>query len=115
MENHERSGGGRTPFGARLHAARKAKGFTQKHVEMHVGIAQSNLAELEKEGTGSSFTVALAMLYAVNPIWLALGKGPMTGGLPAPDWLEGLTEDETKRVQQFAENLKFSRPPEKNR
>jgi transcriptional regulator with XRE-family HTH domain len=113
MEKEEKSADGRTPFGLRLHAARKAKGFTQKYVEMHVGIAQSNLAELEREGTGSSFTVALALLYGVNPVWLALGKEPMSGGVPAPAWLQDLTDDERKQVQQFAENLIFARTRER--
>jgi len=105
LKRMENSKDGRTPFGERLLRARKKKRFTQKQVEMHVGIAQSNLAELELKGTGSSFTVALALLYGVNPVWLALGKGPMSGGLPAPEWLESLNESELQIVKQFVQEL----------
>ncbi|WP_235851228.1 XRE family transcriptional regulator [Paraburkholderia franconis] len=76
---------------------------------MHVGIAQSNLAELELKGTGSSFTVSLALLYGVNPVWLALGKGPVTGGRPSPDWLEGLSESELRSVEEFVQNIVAAR------
>lgn len=72
---------------------------------MHVGISASNLAELEQTGAGSAFTVALALLYGVNPVWLALGKGPMTGGQPAPEWLETLTPRELEIVKHFVEGL----------
>jgi transcriptional regulator with XRE-family HTH domain len=101
----ENSNQGRTPFGERLLRARKHRGFTQKQVEMHVGIAQSNLAELELKGTGSSFTVSLALLYGVNPVWLALGKGPVSGGRPFPDWLEGLSESELRSVEEFVQSV----------
>lgn len=106
---------GRTPFGARLLLARKAKKLTQKQVQDKIGIAQSGLAELEKEGTGSSFVVALALLYGVNPVWLALNKGPMSGGLPAPEWWLNLSEDERIQVESFANNLMFARPQKNNR
>ncbi|KWF37407.1 helix-turn-helix domain-containing protein [Burkholderia pseudomultivorans] len=102
MENSKQ---GRTPFGERLLRARRKRGLSQKQVEMHVGIAQSNLAELELKGTGSGFTVALALLYGVNPVWLALGKGPMTGTMPAPEWLEPLTSDELEIVRKFVDDL----------
>ncbi|WP_238539627.1 hypothetical protein [Burkholderia sp. KJ006] len=72
---------------------------------MHVGIAQSNLAELELKGTTSGFTVSLALLYGVNPFWLALGKGTMDGTSPAPEWLESLTSDELELVRKFADIL----------
>ncbi|AFT90420.1 helix-turn-helix domain-containing protein [Paraburkholderia phenoliruptrix] len=106
MENSKQ---GRTPFGERLLRARKNRGFTQKQVEMHVGIAQSNLAELELKGTGSSFTVSLALLYGVNPVWLALGKGPVTGGRPSPDWLDGLSESELSLVEEFVQSIVAAR------
>lgn len=102
MENLKQ---GRTPFGERLLRARRKRGLSQKQVEMHVGIAQSNLAELELKGTGSSFTVALALLYGVNPVWLALGKGPIAGTAPAPEWLESLTADELEIVRKFVGEL----------
>jgi len=100
---------GRTPFGVRLRKARKDKGLTQKQVERLIGIAQSNLAELEVKGTGSGFTVALAVLYGVNPVWLALGKGPQAGGRDCPEWLEVLTEEEKLRVSEFAHELVATR------
>ncbi|MBN3780506.1 helix-turn-helix transcriptional regulator [Burkholderia sp. Ac-20345] len=79
--------------------------MTQRQVSMHVGISPSNLAELEQTGAGSAFTVALAQLYSVNPVWLALGKGPMTGGRPEPEWLEPLGVDELEIVRAFAAGL----------
>ncbi|WP_321874475.1 helix-turn-helix domain-containing protein [Burkholderia ubonensis] len=95
----------RTPFGERLFFARRRKGMTQREVAMHVGISASNLAELESTGVGSAFTVALAMLYKVNPVWLAYGKGPITGGRPEPDWLEPLGPDQLEVVRVFVEGL----------
>lgn len=108
-------GRGRTPFGERLFLARRQKGLTQRQVSDQVGISASNLAELEQTGAGSAFTVALALLYSVNPVWLALGDGPMTGGLPAPDWLVALTPDELEITRRFVEGLiaarQTNRPP----
>ncbi|WP_080970838.1 helix-turn-helix domain-containing protein [Burkholderia cepacia] len=96
---------GRTPFGERLLLARRRKGYSQKQVEARVGISQSNLGALETKGTGSAFTVALALLYGVSPVWLALGKGPMEGASPAPDWFLDLTERELEAVHDFAAGL----------
>lgn len=96
---------GRTPFGERLFLARRRKGLTQRQVSDRVGISASNLAELEQSGAGSAFTVALALLYGVNPVWLALDQGPMTGGLPAPEWLEPLTLEELEMTRRFVEGL----------
>ncbi|MBN3733179.1 helix-turn-helix transcriptional regulator [Burkholderia sp. Tr-20390] len=107
MENSKQ---GRTPFGERLLRARRKRGLSQKQVEMHVGIAQSNLAELELKGTSSGFTVQLALLYGVNPVWLALGKGPITGHKLVPDWLESLTDDELEAVRKYAALLIAARP-----
>ncbi|RQU99028.1 XRE family transcriptional regulator [Burkholderia cenocepacia] len=104
MENSNEAQG-RTPFGERLLLARRRKGYSQKQVEVRVGISQSNLGALETKGTGSAFTVALALLYGVSPVWLALGKGPMEGAPPAPDWLLDLTEREIEAVQDFAAGL----------
>ncbi|MCW3677850.1 helix-turn-helix domain-containing protein [Burkholderia cenocepacia] len=95
----------RTAYGERLFIARRKKGLTQRQVEEYVGISQSNLGELEHRGAGSAFTVALAQLYGVNPVWLADGTGPMTGGLPAPEWLADLTGDELEAVRQFVAGL----------
>ena len=111
MEKTKNSDDGRerTPFGERLFLARRRKGLTQRQVAEQVGISASNLAELEQTGAGSAFTVALALLYGVNPVWLALDRGPMTGGLPAPEWLESLTQEELEITRVFVEGLVAAR------
>ncbi|WP_084190089.1 helix-turn-helix domain-containing protein [Ferrovum myxofaciens] len=114
MMNDDKTQEGRTAFGARLYEARKAKGFTQKQVETRIGIAQSTLAELEHEGKGSAYVVDLALLYEVNPVWLAKGIQQRIGTLPAPPWLIELNENEYKQTEQFAKNLIFARPQKKN-
>ncbi|WP_249215689.1 helix-turn-helix domain-containing protein [Burkholderia contaminans] len=108
MDNSNQ-GQGRTPFGERLLAARRRKGFSQKQVEARVGISQSNLGALETKGTGSAFTVALALLYGVSPVWLAMGKGSMEGTSPIPDWLAELNERELDAVRHFAAGLVAAR------
>ncbi|MGG1948632.1 helix-turn-helix domain-containing protein [Trinickia sp. NRRL B-1857] len=102
-------GRGRSPFGERLFLARRRKGLTQRQVSEEIGISASNLAELEQTGAGSAFTVALALLYGVNPVWLALDRGPMTGSLPAPEWLEALTPEELEITRRFVEGLVAAR------
>lgn len=67
----------RTPFGERLHQARKAAKLTQPQLAKAAGMAQSTLAELEYIGNGSSFTAQLAEKLKVRPEWLANGSGPM--------------------------------------
>jgi transcriptional regulator with XRE-family HTH domain len=64
-----------TPFGERLIWARKRLKLTQKVAAGKVGMSQGTLAELERDGQGSSYTPALAALYEVNSVWLATGKG----------------------------------------
>lgn len=66
-----------TDFGARLKAARKHAGLTQQQLAKAVGMGQSTLAQLEREGFGSSFVVALAKSCGVSAQWLASGDGPM--------------------------------------
>ena len=100
---------GRSPFGERLFLARRRKGLTQRQVSQQIGISASNLAELEQTGAGSAFTVALALLYGVNPVWLALDTGPMTGSLPAPEWLVALTPEELEITRRFVEGLVSAR------
>ncbi|MGF6604648.1 transcriptional regulator with XRE-family HTH domain [Paraburkholderia sp. GAS448] len=109
METRKEDDDRRSAFGMRLLAARRAADLSQKQAAARVGITQSTLAGLEKEGAGSTLSVAFALLYGVNPVWLAMGVGPVRGGLPAPDWLLELRDDERERVQQFAENLMFAR------
>lgn len=65
----------RTPFGERIHGARKAAGLTQKQVEKELGLGQSTLSELETQSHRSSYTAELARLYGVDPYWLATGVG----------------------------------------
>jgi transcriptional regulator with XRE-family HTH domain len=72
MENQES-----TSFGVRLKAARKRAKLTQAAAAKRVGMAQGTLAELEKDGQGSSYAPALAALYEVDSYWLATGKGDM--------------------------------------
>lgn len=72
-----------TDFGKRLKTARKHAGFTQVQLAQAVGLGQSTLAGLEKEGFGSSHVATIAAACGVSPIWLATGEGPMlpeTGG-----------------------------------
>ncbi len=99
----------RSSYGQRLYQARLRKGLTQRQVEKEVGISQSNLGELEHKGSGSAFTVALALLYEVNPVWLAMGTGPMEGVVLQPKWLEPLTDSEFDLVKKFAETLVSNR------
>lgn len=68
---------GRTLFGERLVQSRKHAKFTQINAAKAVNMSQGTLAELEREGQGSSYTAQLAVLYEVNPSWLATGKGDM--------------------------------------
>jgi SOS-response transcriptional repressor LexA len=70
----------RSEFGERLHQARKRAGLTQSQLSKKAGMAQATLAELERVGTGSSYTPAIADLCGVSVNWLAYGRGDM---LPA--------------------------------
>lgn len=63
-------------FGERLKNARRRMQLSQKEVSSRIGMSQPLLSELENdEYTSSSFTLQLANLYCVNPLWLADGKG----------------------------------------
>ncbi len=66
-----------TDFGRRLKAARKHAKLTQVQLAKAAGIGQSTLAELEREGYGSSRVVDLAAACGVSVAWLANGEGPM--------------------------------------
>lgn len=68
----------RTPFGQRLHDARKAAGYTQEAAAKEVGMSQGTLADAEIEGKRSGYTPQLAALYGVNAAWLATGRGSKT-------------------------------------
>lgn len=69
-----------TDFGKRLKTARKHAGLIQAQLAKAVGIGQSTVAELEKEGFGSSHVATIAAACGVSPIWLATGEGPMLPG-----------------------------------
>lgn len=69
----------RTPFGERLHEARKAAGLTQEKAAEVVGISQGTLAELERSALSSKHLVPLAVLYGVDPRWLASGEVTNSG------------------------------------
>jgi phage repressor protein C with HTH and peptisase S24 domain len=68
----------RTPFGQRLHEARKAAKLTQPELAKLAGMSQSTLAEAEYTAQGSSFTAQLAQACKVRAEWLASGDGPRT-------------------------------------
>ena len=55
-----------TEFGQRLKQARKAAALTQAQLAKKVGIGQSTIAELEKIGSGSSHTPAIAAILNVS-------------------------------------------------
>lgn len=76
----------RTPFGTRLLESRKKRGYTQEQAAAAVGMSQSTLAELEKNGTASGFTAQLATVYAVDGRWLATGDS--TAEEAAAHWTE---------------------------
>lgn len=68
----------------RLKAARLRAGLTQKDIEANIeGLKQSTYSELERgESKRTSHIVELALLFKVNPEWLATGEGEM---VPATD------------------------------
>lgn len=77
----------RSEFGARLVDARNAARLTQHELCKKAGISQSTLAEAEKTGKGSTFTVRLAQALGVEPLWLESGEGPRAAaasGKPMP-------------------------------
>jgi transcriptional regulator with XRE-family HTH domain len=67
----------RTPFGARLFAARTHAKLTQTQLAKAAGVSQGTLGELEWSYDGSAAVVRLAMACGVRPEWLAEGSGDM--------------------------------------
>jgi DNA-binding XRE family transcriptional regulator len=67
----------RTPFGERLHAARRYAGLSQQVLANAVDMSQSALAEAEKTGQTTGKTVQIAAACKVNSNWLATGEGQM--------------------------------------
>lgn len=66
-----------TDYGKRLRTARVAAGLTQRQLAEAVGVKQPTIAEAERSGYGSKFTVAIARELGVSPYWLESGDGPM--------------------------------------
>jgi transcriptional regulator with XRE-family HTH domain len=77
----------RTAFGQRLYDARKNAKLTQVKLAKAAGMSQGNLAELEWEGQGSSYTPMLAAACGVSAEWLA-GATDVSAD---PDWPFGST------------------------
>lgn len=64
----------RTPFGARMHQARKLAGMTQKEAAAAAGVSQSTLSELETDAHSSGYTPIFAGIYGVDAMALATGE-----------------------------------------
>jgi transcriptional regulator with XRE-family HTH domain len=77
----------RTEFGQRMFDARKKAGLTQKQVcdTLVPPVAQSTLAELERDAAGSRRTAEFAAAYRCNVHWLATGEGEPNFGRESPD------------------------------
>lgn len=93
----------RTPFGERLFAARTRKGMSQEDAANAVGMAQSTYAEAERTASGSTFTVQLAALFDVDPMWLAVGTGSMSGSSARqPAWpFSRMTSDDWSELDAY--------------
>jgi transcriptional regulator with XRE-family HTH domain len=65
----------RTPFGQRMFDAREVAGLTQMQVRERLKVSQGTLSELERTAHSTRRLVDFAMLYQVNPRWLATGEG----------------------------------------
>jgi transcriptional regulator with XRE-family HTH domain len=102
MSKKEKPPTSRTDFGQRMFDARTAKKLTQVQVRNRLHISQGTVSEAETTGHGSVYVVDFAMLYGVNPVWLARGEGPKTGGLPAPQWWLDLDEENKKAIEKLA-------------
>lgn len=101
----------RTPFGSRMLIARKRAGLTQIQVQKALGVSQSTLSGLETEAHSSGKVVEYAMLYRVNPHWLATGEGDMDA--PAVD--RGAATAQSRGVAQNLSYQAFTVPPLKTR
>lgn len=73
----------RSPYGARLLAARKAAGLTQTELAKKAECPLSTIAEAETTGAGSTYTAQLAHVLGVNALWLATGVGEREIAAPA--------------------------------
>jgi hypothetical protein len=101
----------RTPFGARLVAAREHAGLNHPEAARRIGRTQSTIAEAETKGKGCTWLASAARAYGVDPYWLETGKGQMlTGAQPVavewpfetikPDRWAALSERQKGRIEQ---------------
>jgi transcriptional regulator with XRE-family HTH domain len=67
----------RTEFGQRLFEARTYAKLTQTKLCQIVGMSQGTYGELERSGSSSSYTPAIATVCRVDVNWLAYGEGEM--------------------------------------
>lgn len=67
----------RTEFGQRLFDARTHAELTQTQLCKIVGMSQGTYGELERAGSSSSYTPAIATACGVDVSWLAYGRGEM--------------------------------------
>lgn len=95
----------RTPFGERLHKARKHAKLTQAQLAKAAGVAQSTLAELEYDGDASMAAVRIANACGVRPLWLTDGEGEMVDRITWPfsrvqkDQILALNDDDRSFVE----------------
>ena len=67
----------RTPFGARLFAARTHAGLSQAELGKAVGLSQGTIGEAEYTANGSGKTTKIAAVTGVSAAWLASDEGAM--------------------------------------
>jgi transcriptional regulator with XRE-family HTH domain len=99
----------RSEFGQRLFDARKHSELTQQELAKAVGTSQANLAELEKKGTGSALTPAIANRCGVSVEWLAYGQGEMFWQQAKEPAVPSLKAVERELPSTVAERLKAAR------
>ena len=97
-------------LGARLKAARNAKGWTQEDLAERCGLTPAFLSYLENGARSGSLDslVKLAEALSVEPEFLMGGKAPSgknSAEFPSIS-LEGLTTGEGRVVRQMAQSLR---------
>lgn len=71
-------------IGARIRAARTAKGLTQQRLAQLVGVRQTSISDLERgesKSPAASTLVALSRVLDVNHEWLVTGRGTMAAAV----------------------------------
>jgi len=61
----------RTEFGRRMRLARERAGLTQEQAAAQAGVAQSTVVDAETKNLSSRKVTQFAVLYRVDPDWLA--------------------------------------------